>query len=191
VENGKLVLSRLSTKALGSNCSGEIHADRRFAKALSRLGVPEIEAFVDPNTPTCFGMYQRRSINAAGRRCSTYHAFLPKSLVKRRKNLTIVLGGHVQQILFSNSPDRLRATGLLIEGRDGRFFTVRARLEIIICGGAIVSPQLLLLRYTHSTVYLTTSGVGPKEHLTEVGKPCIHDLPGVGSTLVTSATVLL
>jgi choline dehydrogenase len=120
----------------------------RFANAVARMGVPPLEAYDDPQFPTCFGVYQRRNLNALGRRCSTYHAFLSKSLVRQRKNLTIVLGAHVQRILFSNDSKKLRATGLLIEGKDPtKLFTVRARQEIIMCGGAIVSPQLLLLRY--------------------------------------------
>ena len=117
------------------------------------MGVPHLEAYDDPQTPTCFGVHHRRCLNASGRRCSTYHAFLPKSLVRQRKNLTIVLGAHVQRILFDNDSKKLRATSLLIEGKDPmKLYTVRARQEIIVCGGAIVTPQLLLLRYTSSIV---------------------------------------
>lgn len=180
--NGKLVLPKQSTEAQDSIYSIE-SANVRFSNALTRMGVPCLEAYLNPETPTCFGLYQRRCLNASGGRCSTYHAFLSKSLVCQRKNLTIVIGAHVQRILFSND-SKLRATGLLIEGKERmKLYTVRARHEIIICGGAIVSPQLLLLRYT-SYIQSNSSGVGPKEHLLEVGKPCIHDLPGVGSTLV-------
>ena len=119
-----------------------------FANALTRMGVPCIDAYVDPQTPTCFGLYQRRCLNAFGRRCSTYHAFLSKSLVAQRKNLTIVLGAYVQRILFSTDSRKVRAIGLLVEGKDPmKWFTVRARHEIVICGGALVTPQLLLLRY--------------------------------------------
>ena len=114
---------------------------------MTRLGVPPLEAFVDPNSPTCFGIYQRRCLNAAGRRSSTYHAFLPKTLVRQRENLTICLGAHVQQIQFSHD-NSMRATGLLVEGDNHKFYTVRANHEIILCAGAIVTPQLLLLRYS-------------------------------------------
>ena len=116
---------------------------------MTRLGVPHLEAFVDPNSPTCFGIYQRRCLNATGRRRSTYHAFLPKRLVRQRKNLTICLGAHVQQIQFSHD-NNLRATGLLVEGENHKFYTVKANNEIILCAGAIVTPQLLLLRYSLS-----------------------------------------
>lgn len=148
------------------------------------MGVPHIDVYSDPETPTCFGLYNRRNLDKYGRRCSTYDAFLPKPLVRQRENLKICLGSYVQRILFSDTADPLTATGLLVEGDKGELFVVRAKREIIICTGAIVTPQLLLLRFSVTGLYLMSSGVGPKDHLTEVGKPCVHDLPGVGSTLV-------
>ena len=156
----------------------------RFANALSRLGVPCVDVFDDPDTPTCFGLFQRRSMNASGKRCSTYHAFLPKSLVSQRRNLTIVLGAHVQRILYSDNTGEVRATSLVVEGQNGQRFAVRARHEIILSGGSVVTPQLLMLRYHTMFLSLMRSGIGPKDHLSQVGKPCIQDLPGVGSTLV-------
>ena len=50
--------------------------------------------------------------------------------------------------------------------------TVRAAREVILCGGAVNSPQLLLL-----------SGVGPQEQLAQFGIPLVHHLPGVGQSL--------
>src|SRR6516162_5853866 len=44
--------------------------------------------------------------------------------------------------------------------------------EVILCGGAVNSPQLLML-----------SGIGPRQHLTELGIPILHHLPGVGQSL--------
>lgn len=54
----------------------------------------------------------------------------------------------------------------------GKKYTVGVRKEAILSGGAVNSPQLLLL-----------SGVGPKDELAKVGIPVIHDLPGVGKNL--------
>lgn len=124
-------------------------ADIRFAAALARLGVNHLEAYTDPDTPTCFSLYPRRTIDLWGRRSSTYHAFLPKALVRqRRKNLTICLGSTVQRILFSSCNNHdLMATGVLVEGKQKKLFLVRANHEIILSAGAIVTPQLLLLRY--------------------------------------------
>ena len=116
------------------------------------MGIPTIEAYSDPETPTCFGLYHRRNLDKYGRRCSTYHAFLPKPLVRQRKNLTICLRANVQRILFSDTADPLTVTGLLVEGDKGELFVVRAKSEIILCTGAIVTPQLLLLRFAVTLV---------------------------------------
>ena len=58
--------------------------------------------------------------------------------------------------------------------------TARARKEIILCAGAVASPQLLLL-----------SGIGPKSQLSELGITCIADLPGVGENLQDHVGVYL
>ncbi len=50
--------------------------------------------------------------------------------------------------------------------------TARARGDVIVSGGAYGSPQLLLL-----------SGIGPAQHLQDMGIQVVHDLPGVGSNL--------
>ncbi|MGB0505664.1 MAG: GMC oxidoreductase, partial [Pikeienuella sp.] len=57
---------------------------------------------------------------------------------------------------------------------------VRARKEVILCGGAINSPQLLML-----------SGIGPAAHLAEHGIDVAHDLPGVGQNLMDHATMVM
>ena len=54
----------------------------------------------------------------------------------------------------------------------GRLREARARREVLLCGGAIHSPQLLML-----------SGIGPAEHLRAMGIPVVSDLPGVGANL--------
>jgi choline dehydrogenase len=64
-----------------------------------------------------------------------------------------------------------RATGVeYLAG--GRRQTVRAAREVVLAGGAINSPQLLML-----------SGIGPADHLRDVGVDVVHDLPGVGARL--------
>jgi choline dehydrogenase-like flavoprotein len=56
--------------------------------------------------------------------------------------------------------------------RGGQLRTARATREVVLSGGAINSPQLLML-----------SGIGPADHLREVGVDVVHDLPGVGQGL--------
>ena len=185
--NGELELSKSNSKARSSiSCAYRLNLANiyRFAAALGRMGIRAIEAFTDPEIPTCFSLYHRRTVDFSGRRFSTYRGFLPKQLVLQRKNLTICLGAHGQRILFSDT-ENLKAIGILVEGENEQIFIVKANHEIILSAGAIATPQLLLLRQVaQKTQLLTVSGVGPKDHLADVGIPCIHDLPGVGSTLV-------
>ena len=83
-----------------------------------------------------------------------------------RRNLKVKTFALTTRILFEGS----RAVGVEYE-RGGRTRTARAG-EVILCGGAINSPQLLQL-----------SGVGPADHLRSLGIDVVHDLPGVGENL--------
>lgn len=100
-----------------------------------------------------------------GQRWSTANGYLKPA--RARKNLTVVSNALATRILL----DGRRATG--IEYRQGETVrTASAGREVILSGGPINAPQLLML-----------SGVGPAEHLTEMGIPVVHDLPGVGQNL--------
>lgn len=100
-----------------------------------------------------------------GRRHSTVRAFIDP--VKGRRNLRIETDALVTTILMEEG----RAVG--IEYRQGGHIRrLRARREVILCGGAINSPQLLML-----------SGIGPAAHLAEKGITPRVDLPGVGRNL--------
>ena len=96
-----------------------------------------------------------------GRRWSAYDAYLRPAL--GRPNLTVRGGAHVSGIEIEDG----RAVGVWL-GRG----TARARREVVLAAGAIGSPQLLML-----------SGVGPADHLREVGIEPVVDAPGVGANL--------
>jgi choline dehydrogenase-like flavoprotein len=118
-----------------------------------------------------FGRYdlnQRR-----GTRLSSARAFLHPVLA--RPNLTILSDTMARRILF----DRGRATGITIE-QAGMQRELAARREVVLCGGAINSPQLLML-----------SGIGPADHLRTMGIETLCDLPGVGAHLQDHPTVHL
>lgn len=84
-----------------------------------------------------------------------------------RPNLTVAVNSQASRILFDGG----RATGVAYM-RDGVEVHVRADAEVIVSGGAINSPQLLLL-----------SGIGPAEQLRSQGIPVQVNLPGVGANL--------
>ncbi|WUD71757.1 choline dehydrogenase [Streptomyces sp. NBC_00510] len=100
-----------------------------------------------------------------GRRLSAARAYLDP--VRRRPNLTVRTRTLVTRVLFEGK----RAVGVEYERRKGSREQVRAR-EVVLCGGAVNSPQLLQL-----------SGVGNAGELAALGIDVVHDLPGVGENL--------
>jgi len=86
---------------------------------------------------------------------------------KHRHNLTVLTGALAERIVFENQ----RATAVRYE-RNGKSYTVKARNEIILCGGAINSPQLLQV-----------SGIGPAGLLKEHGIPMVYASSQVGRNL--------
>jgi choline dehydrogenase len=100
-----------------------------------------------------------------GWRCSTAAGYLKPNL--KRKNLKLMTRTHVRRILFEGR----RAVGVEVE-HGGSVKRIGARREVIVSGGAINSPVLLM-----------NSGVGPAAELTQVGVEVRHDLPGVGKNL--------
>jgi choline dehydrogenase len=99
------------------------------------------------------------------RRWSTAAAYLRPA--RKRPNLVVQTHAHATRVLVEGG----RAVG--VEYRTPRGLrTARASGEVIVSGGAYGSPQLLLL-----------SGIGPAQHLQDMGVTVIHDLPGVGSNL--------
>ncbi|MEU0183681.1 choline dehydrogenase [Streptomyces sp. NPDC006207] len=100
-----------------------------------------------------------------GRRLSAARAYLDP--VRRRPNLTVRTRTLVTRVLFEGK----RAVGVEYERRRGSREQVRAR-EVVLCGGAVNSPQLLQL-----------SGVGNAGELAALGIDVVHDLPGVGENL--------
>ncbi|HEU4627017.1 MAG TPA: GMC family oxidoreductase N-terminal domain-containing protein [Steroidobacteraceae bacterium] len=107
-----------------------------------------------------------------GRRASTARAYLEPA--KRRPNLVVLTGAHVLRVTLEGT----RATGVEYL-RGGSRHTVRATREVILCGGAYNSPQLLQL-----------SGIGPADHLESVGIRPVHPLPGVGANLIEHPNLL-
>ncbi|WP_415405239.1 GMC family oxidoreductase [Tateyamaria sp. SN3-11] len=110
------------------------------------------------------GFFQLTARN--GRRCSSAVAFL--NPVKSRENLQIVTHAQVDKVEITDK----RATGVTYRDRNGTAHTVTARQEVILSGGAINSPQLLML-----------SGIGEAAQLQEHGIDVIADLPGVGKNM--------
>ncbi|MEO8308010.1 MAG: GMC family oxidoreductase N-terminal domain-containing protein [Pseudomonadota bacterium] len=130
--------------------------------AAATLGYHQIEDFNVP-APEGFGMPDCNIRN--GRRHSAKNAYLDPA--RNRANLHVEPNAQVLRILIEEG----RACGVEFE-RNGTRQVVRARREVILCGGTFNSPQLLML-----------SGIGPAQHLQEHGITPMVNLPGVGANL--------
>ncbi|WP_321929090.1 choline dehydrogenase [Paraburkholderia guartelaensis] len=106
-----------------------------------------------------------RTVTAKGRRASTARGYLDQA--KHRPNIDIVTHAVTDRILFSGK----RACGVVFLDGPARV-TRYARREVLLCAGAIASPQIL-----------QRSGVGPGAWLRELDIPVVLDLPGVGQNL--------
>ncbi|MBC9209306.1 choline dehydrogenase [Roseomonas aerophila] len=133
-----------------------------FIAAGQEIGLPRNDDF---NGASQEGVGPFQVTARGGWRCSAATAYLKPA--RGRKNLTIVTHTAAEQLLIEGK----RAAGVYVRQGPVRH-AIRARREVILCGGAIASPRLLLL-----------SGIGPAEELSALGITPVHDLPDVGRNL--------
>jgi choline dehydrogenase len=135
---------------------------RAFLSACEEIGIPRNSDF-DGATQDGVGLFpvtQKR-----GKRHSAAAAYLKPVL--KRPNLTVETFAHTTRVLFKGT----RAVGIEY-AQNGEMKQAIAEREVILCGGTINSPQLLML-----------SGIGPANHLNDLGVPVVAELPGVGQNL--------
>ena len=118
-----------------------------------------------------FGPFQQNISN--GRRASTSHAFVDP--IKDRPNLTIYTNSTTNKLLFEKN----KCIGVEYI-KNKKFHKVHADREVIVCGGAINSPQILLL-----------SGIGKGDYVKKWGLDVVADLPGVGENLQDHLDILM
>ncbi|KTB79597.1 hypothetical protein AO069_27070 [Pseudomonas syringae pv. syringae PD2774] len=109
---------------------------------------------------------------SGGRRCSTAVGYLAP--VRARHNLTVLTGVLVSRVLIEND----RATGVVFAEEKQQ--VIRARREVILCGGAYNSPQLLML-----------SGIGPRAELSRYGIAVVHASEDVGCHLAEPPSITM
>ena len=142
---------------------------RAFLAATQAAGYPFTPDMNSPDS-TGVGYYPLNRVD--GIRMSTALTFLEEA--RHRLNLTVRCDVMVRRVIFDGN----KAVGVEAES-GGEVFTVEAE-EVILSGGTINSPQLLML-----------SGVGPADHLMEHGIAVVHNLPGVGENLRDHQAVFL
>lgn len=133
-----------------------------FIVAGSQVGIPVNDDF---NGAEQEGVGMHQVTQKLGRRWSSARAFLEGA--RSRSNLTVMTGARVTRVLLEGK----RAVG--VEVAQGQALsTLACSSEVVLAGGAVNSPHLLLL-----------SGIGPRSELEKQGIKVQHELPGVGRNL--------
>jgi choline dehydrogenase len=138
-----------------------------FSAAAQEAGIPACDDF---NRGSNEGVGYFEVNQRSGVRWNTAKAFLHP--VRRRPNLQVWTGAQISRVLFEpGSPPR--ASGIeALRAEGGGVVRARAAREVILCAGAVGTPQILQL-----------SGIGPAALLAQHGIPVVHALPGVGENL--------
>ncbi len=127
----------------------------------------------EPNQPEPQGFCETRVTQRRGARWSTADAYLKP--IRKRRNLTVVTEATATRVVFAGD----RAIGVEFDGKKGRAVAT-ARKEVVLCAGAINTPQLLML-----------SGIGDSDQLTRHGIVGIAHSPEVGANLLDHLVVPL
>jgi choline dehydrogenase len=135
-----------------------------FFHAAEQAGYKRIDDFNGANQE---GVSYYQVTQKDRQRWSAASAYLRPAVERNRNNVHVISNALVERIILDNT----RAMGVRYQ-QNGRDEVARCSREIILAGGAVNSPQLLMV-----------SGIGPADHLKSVGIRPLHDLPGVGGNL--------
>ncbi|KAI2640870.1 putative GMC oxidoreductase [Hypomontagnella submonticulosa] len=142
-------------------------------QAAQKLGL-SLEKDINHPTAPAMGLFSLdTAIDQTGKRVSAYTAYLSKAVTYQRRNrLTLCTGAAASRLEVDLQTGLV--TGVYVKYSNGipGEFLVKARREVIVCSGAIGTPQLLLL-----------SGIGPTSSSEKFGIPLVRELPAVGATL--------
>ena len=173
------LIKRLETNARGGEkhgTAGPVHlmdvppedpVGVALLDACEQAGIPRA-VFNDGDTVVNGANFFQINRKADGTRASSSVSYL-HPIQDERENLDILTGHWATRLLFEDQ----RAVGVeYVNNAFGRSSVLKARCEVILSAGAIDTPKLLML-----------SGIGPAEHLREIGLDVLVDAPGVGSNL--------
>lgn len=152
---------------------------REFVEAAEAAGIPRGDYNGrDRGGPTGVASLLQTTTRQ-GKRSSTYRAFL-EGEPERRPNLTIITGAQATRVVLDCASGQVTAKGIEYRIATGEVMRALANSEVILSGGAVGSPHLLLL-----------SGIGPRCELETIGVPCLVDSPHVGKHLKDHVQVAL
>ena len=138
------------------------HMTAAWLAAVRACGFPTAQ----PNSPEPEGFCETVVTQRRGTRWSTADAYLKPAM--RRKNLSVLTEATATRVII----DGTRAVGVEFD-QAGQHGVARARREVVLCGGAVNSPQLLML-----------SGIGDRDHLGDHGIDTVYHAPEVGKNLI-------
>lgn len=173
----------IAIDAQAHNCAGPLGVSvrspvlpgaREFVEAAVAAGIPRGDYNArDRGGPRgVVSLFQ--TTTRSGKRSSTYHAFL-EGEAEQRPNLSIVTGAHVTRVIVEGAAGHKHATGVEYRIGSDDVRTAHAAKEVVLSGGAIGSPHLLLL-----------SGIGPRAELEAAGIACQADSPHVPASTGTT-----
>lgn len=144
---------------------------REFVEAAVAAGIPrgDYNGRDRGGAAGVVSLFQTSTRN--GKRSSTYHAFL-EGEAEKRPNLVITTGAQVTRVVLEGAAGAKVATGVEYRVGSDEVRTAHATREVVLSGGAVGSPHLLLL-----------SGIGPRAQLEAAGVACQVDSPHVGKHL--------
>ena len=154
IEDGALVIS-------------EQRSPRSSTGAWLRAATQAGYRLTTPGSPMLDGFCQTAVTQRRGARWSCADAYLKPALYRR--NLTLHTGALVRRVIFEGN----RAVGVEFDDADGRRQILRAARDVVLCAGAVNTPQLLML-----------SGIGAGKQLREFGIDVVHDAPEVGRNML-------
>lgn len=144
----------------------ESYQTQTFIRANNEVGIPT----VDYNGAQQHGISRIQSNIENGQRLTSYRAFLEPEIWRR--NLHLLPESYVIKLIVNETLNKRE----VIFSHRNRLYVVKANKEIILSAGTISSPQILML-----------SGIGPANHLNQLGIPVVKDL-SVGNNLQDHAT---
>ncbi|KAK3380987.1 hypothetical protein B0H63DRAFT_434366 [Podospora didyma] len=147
----------------------------KAARAVGLNNRPHCREINDPkaNAQGCFDMDQ--TINARGSRVSAYQAWLNcRTATERKDHLAVCTGVIASKLVVNDDGTRVSAVQIkpVNSAKTSPVYLVKARREVIVCSGAVCTPQLLML-----------SGIGPKDQLEPLGISVVRELDMVGRNL--------
>ena len=152
----------------------DLPSPNRFSSLFVQAGVQAgLQSNPDFNGAEQEGVGIYQVTHKDGERYSAAKAYLTPHL--KRPNLQVFTGALTTRILL----EKKRAVGVEFQ-HEGQLKQLRATREVLLCAGALQSPQILML-----------SGIGPHAHLLENGIATLHALPGVGQNLQDHPNVVI